>query len=161
MEREYLSIRDFAKCAGRSRQAVYQQLHTVLKDYVKVNKGQKYIDRKALKEVYELDVDVDSTLQSFADNDNQVCKVSEAHKDDKYIQSLESQIDYLRQQLAVKDSQIDKLNDALERTTITLSQQQSLNMETLKQLEDLKAKEAEPEQDQPEQKRGFFRRFRK
>jgi len=48
MSAEYISITEFARRDGCSRQAVYARLKTSLKEYVKVIDGQKCIDISAL-----------------------------------------------------------------------------------------------------------------
>lgn len=165
MEKELLSIRDFAKLAGKSRQAVYAQLPTALKDYTEEHKGQKYIRAVALNEVYELGLDIDSQIQSLTEKKDNDCKPSEPKKnqdtDSAYVQSLLQQIDFLKQQITVKDSQIDKLNQSIETLnasfTTALTQQQALHMQQLKQIEDKQAEaEQVPEQEAQERKSGIF-----
>lgn len=175
MDKELLSIREFAKASGRSRQAVYQQLSTALKNYVTEKDGQKYIKAIALSEVYELELD--KALQSIDSQvDSQPVKLKETAKPDterelikelySRIDSLDSQIDSLYSQLTVKDKQIEKLNAAIEQLTantnqltIVLSQQQALHMEHIKQLEDKQAEQDQPEQE--EAKRHWWQRKKK
>lgn len=70
---KYLSIREFAELTGKTQQAIYQQLETRLKDYVKVIGNHKTINPVALHEVFhlnltsnssELDKDLKSELES-------------------------------------------------------------------------------------------------
>lgn len=166
MEKDLLSIRDFAKLAGKSRQAVYAQLPTALKDYTEEHKGQKYIRAVALNEVYELGLDIDSQIQSLTEKKDNDCKPSEPKKnqntDSAYVQSLLQQIDFLKQQITVKDSQIDKLNQSIETLnasfTTALTQQQALHMQQLKQIEEQTEAEQAPEEYQ-ERKSGIFSRI--
>lgn len=49
MEKEYLSIKDFAAAVGVSQQAVYKQLNNKLKPYLKVVENKKMLDIAALE----------------------------------------------------------------------------------------------------------------
>lgn len=55
LEKEYLTIRQFAEAVGKSQQAIHQQLETRLKKYVKVIDNRKYIDNTAIREVFGVD----------------------------------------------------------------------------------------------------------
>ena len=56
MERpgELMPIKAFAEAAGRSQQAIYKQIGTRLASYVHEKDGQKYIERRALEEVFKI-----------------------------------------------------------------------------------------------------------
>ena len=49
MEKEYLSIKDFAQAVGISQQAVYKQLNNKLQPYLKVVDNKKMLEKSALK----------------------------------------------------------------------------------------------------------------
>lgn len=49
MEKEYLSIKDFAAAVGVSQQAIYKQLNNKLKPYLKVVENKKMLDIAALE----------------------------------------------------------------------------------------------------------------
>lgn len=176
MKKELLSIREVAKASGKSRQAIYQQLNTALKNYVIEKDGRKYVEAVALSEVYELELD--KALQSIDSKvDSQSVKSEKTIKQDaesalvkslySQIDSLNSQLDTLNSQMAVKDKQIEKLNATIEQLTanmnqmtIVLSQQQALHMEHIKQIEDKQA-EQEPDQLEQEAKRHWWQRKKK
>lgn len=48
MEKEYLSIKEFAVAVGISQQAVYKQLNNKLKPYLKVVDNKKMLEKSAL-----------------------------------------------------------------------------------------------------------------
>lgn len=58
---KYLSIREFADLTGKTQQAIYQQLETRLKPYIKVTGTRKTINSVALHEVFHLDLTSDSS----------------------------------------------------------------------------------------------------
>lgn len=156
MEKEYLTIRQFAEAVGKSQQAIHQQLETRLKKYVKVIDNRKYIDNTAIREVFG----VDDLKEKSSDSINELTSIQVALQvKDEIIKTLKQQIDglmsdkeKLNEQLAVKDRQIETLNQLL-------SQQQALH---LKQLEDKQQTEHEQEQkEEPPKKRGLFGIFRK
>lgn len=175
MKSELLSIREFAKASGKTRQAIYQQLNTALKNYVTEKDGQKYIKAVALSEAYGLELD--KALQSIDSKvDSQSVKSEKTIKPDaentlvkslySQIDSLSSQLDTLNSQLTVKDKQIEKLNATIEQLTanmnqmtIVLSQQQALHMEHIKQIEDKQVEQDQPEQE--EAKRHWWQRKKK
>ena len=49
MEKEYLSVKEFARMAGVTEQAVYKQLSNKLKPYVKETEEKKMLDKAALE----------------------------------------------------------------------------------------------------------------
>lgn len=123
---QYLSVKEFAKRANVTVQAVYQRLDTTLKPFVKVIKGQKMLNIKALEELYGVDVEQD-IQQDFKENQQD-------------IKGTEQQlIDMLKEQLAQKDKEIDRLYDLLEN-------QQKLNLAEKQRIYELEQKQAEMEQ---------------
>lgn len=52
-----MTIKEFAEASGRSQQTIYKQIETRLAPYLYKIEGKKYIDRRALKEVFEIDVE--------------------------------------------------------------------------------------------------------
>ena len=110
MSGKYISIPEFAKRAGVSKQSVYQRSQGVLKKYVKESQGQKVINTKALEEVYGIKLDQDLTT------DSQVEKTVDA-----------AVIELLKNELAAKDRQIEKLQDLLDH-------EQQLHAATVKRL---------------------------
>ena len=136
----YISIADFAKEAGVSKQAVYSRLKSQdLNKFIKLENGKKLISTNALKLFNK-----SSSQSSF----NQVEQGLES-TEREYIESLKKQIEELQ-----KDKQ------ELYRL---LDQQQKLTAQanaTIKQLQAPKEEAAiiQPEQ-QEQKKQGFFARI--
>ena len=111
MKEEYISVSEFAKRAGVSRQAIYNRLSSDLSIYYKVVDNKKTLNIKGL-ELFSVKqtVKVDNQL------DNEI-------------------IDLLRQELQAKDKQIEDLTRMLEQAQELLSQQQKLQAIAEKRLE--------------------------
>lgn len=100
---EYISIKEFAKLAGVSTQAIYQRINKDLQSYCKEVDGKKTLDIAAL-ELFKVE-----TIQERLQSD---CKAV-----DKDLQSaLTETITALREQLAIKDKQIEALTTATNET---------------------------------------------
>ena len=128
MKDQYLSIAEFAKQAGVTRQAVYKRLSTELTDYVKEVDGRKVINIKALSlfGVEPVDNELSTTLIDLA-----------AHLQ-KQHDTLSHLVDILEAELEIKNTQISDLNKRLEEssrkeenTQQLLNQQQQLNAAAL------------------------------
>ena len=146
---EYLSVSEFADCVGCSKQAVYQALNKKLNPYVKVIDGKKAINSKALWEVYGKEIQ--------PENQSVVKEV-----DQELNKEL---IAELRDQLAKKDQEIEKLLRMLEReqAQVAIAQSQIQQLQDKQHQETVETKE-EPKEDQQEkqeepEKRSWIRRF--
>lgn len=142
---EYISIAEFAERAGISKQAVYQRLNKSLKKYVKVEKGKKCINIKALEDLYSKEVE--QVFQGKSKGLEQGFN--------KDIQGMEQLIDVLKEQLKVKDQQIDELHNLLNQQ----QQLTAMNAQKVAELEDKLAKTLEPDaepQDEPKEKKKWW-----
>lgn len=140
MKNKYISVSEFAKAAGVSKQAVYSRLKSQdLNKFIKLENGKKLISTNALKLFNK------SSSQS---NFNQVGQGIES-TEREYIESLKKQIEELQ-----KDKQ------ELYRL---LDQQQKLTAQanaTIKQLQAPKEEASIIQQEKQEQKKqGFFARI--
>lgn len=144
MERpgELMTIKAFSEAAGRSQQAIYKQIGTRLASYVHEKDGQKYIERRALEEVFKMGdnqpVQPSKTVKSPEEN----------NVEQRLYATLQATIDLLQEQLRVKDLQIEtkdkqiaaqqeqltQLTSALEHTTNSLQAAQALHAGTMQQL---------------------------
>ena len=139
----YISIADFAKQAGVSKQAVYSRLKSQdLNKFIKLENGKKLINTKAL-ELFNK-----SSSQSSFNHFNQVEQDLES-TEREYIEALKKQIEELQ-----RDKQ------ELYRL---LDQQQQLTAQanaTIKQLQAPKEEASIIQQEKQEQKKqGFFARL--
>lgn len=140
---KYISIANFAKEAGVSKQAVYSRLKSQdLNKFIKLENGKKLINTKAL-ELFNK-----SSSQSSFNQFNQVEQGIES-TEREYIESLKKQIEELQ-----RDKQ------ELYRL---LDQQQQLTAQanaTIKKLQAPKEEAAVIQQEKQEQKKqGFFARL--
>lgn len=141
MPQEYLTVSEFAKLAGVSRQVVYKQLTGRLSTWVTVVDNHKMIDCKALK-LYGVNIPEESADIPNNSNDlneiNKSCKVDNTV--DKLVDTLTTELEMLRKQLNTKDKQIDllltqnqTLADTLHQTQEQLSAAQALHAGTIQQ----------------------------
>lgn len=144
MERpgDLMTIKAFAAAAGRSQQAIYKQINTRLASYVHEKGGQKYIERRALDEVFKSE-DIQPIQPENAQNSSESFNVEQ-----RLYATMQATIDLLQEQLRVKDLQIEtkekqiaaqqeqltQLTAALEHTTTSLQAAQALHAGTLQQL---------------------------
>lgn len=144
---EYLSVKDFAKLAGVTKQAVYQRLNTDLSSFVKLENGKKCIAKDA--------------LQLFQSNS------SKGDQESLIVKAYESTLTVLKSQLEVKDLQIKALNDRLEEMSKRLEEQVELNKnnQMLLAMEKKALTVEEPAAEAPEKKKhsflGIFRKEKK
>ena len=119
MKSEYISITEFSKRAGISRQKIYRKLSTDLKKWTKTDNGKTVINSKAL----ELFCDAESVTKS-------VCMDTQTDNS--------KMLDFLMKQLEEKDKQIEKLQESLDHS-------QQLQAIAQKKIELLEQKKEEPD----------------
>lgn len=156
---EWLSIKDFAKIANVSKQSVYKKLSTSLNPYLKVENGVKYLNIKALSDIYSKEVSqpIQPNSQLFQpyfqpdsqpiqpQNDKIQNKIISENNDNNFIKFLLKQID-------IKDKQIAELQCAL-------NQEQQLHLLSKQRVKQLEAVNDVVEE---KSKKGFWERiFRK
>lgn len=139
---EYMSVAEFADRAGCSKQAVYQQLNKKLKPYVKVIDGKKTINSKALREVYGKEIQPES---------QSVVKEVDQELNKELIAEL-------RDQLAKKDQEIEKLLRMLEREQAQVAIAQS-QIQQLQELQDKQHQDTAEKKEEPEKKSWIRRLF--
>lgn len=121
MKDEYLTIAEFAKRAGVTRQTVYNRLDKDLKFYTKTIENKKCLDIKALKlfGVEEVDKNKAVTftdLAAYLEKQNLVFSKlidaleleSENRKIDAEI--MKKELEIVHKEMEIKDSQIEALN---------------------------------------------------
>ena len=129
MNKEYLSISEFADKAGVSPQAIYKRLSTDLKEYLTVLNGRKVLNIEA--------------LQLFIDKEEKQPINNE----------LQQVVELLKEQLKAKDEQIQRLQNALE-----LQQQlNAATLQTFKTLPGSEEPAEVAEQTQPKKRHWWNR----
>lgn len=128
MKEEFLTISEFAKRAGVSRQAIYKRLDGDLQPWLTVDNGKKLINSKA--------------LELFADNQN-VNQVYSNETLSRMISMLEKELDIKNKQIDTLNHQVEELNDRLKESHILIGRQQELQAISEKK-EEAPAEPAEP-----------------
>lgn len=138
-EKEYLTVKDFAKRAGISTQRIYQLLAKDLQDSCKVINGTKYIHISELSRfsnngaTSDLQGDLQSPLQSLCKSlqeQNGVLMEQLATKD-KQIESLSQQLVAKDEQLAALTQALASAQEAQTRLTESLAAEQALHAGTI------------------------------
>lgn len=140
-EDQYLSVKEFARAAGVSVQAVYKRLSKDLKPFVNEVDGRKAIDKRALKEVYG------------KDQEDQEEKV-----DNDLINVLMDQINLLTSELNQKNSEINELHRLLENEQKLRLVDKSVS-EPEEVEPDQERKADQEQQPEPEPKKSWWLRF--
>ncbi len=106
----YLTIAEFAKSAGISKQAVYYQLDSRLESYLIQVENKRMIEKSALERFYssqleQLDSSQNSSFSQVDSSQNQDKTPAEK------IDLTKEMFDFLKQEIENRDKQIEKLQD--------------------------------------------------
>lgn len=164
MDQEYITIKEFARRANKSPQAIYKRLNNQLSTYVKLVDNQKMLNIQALQDIYGIKVD----------NQNQpkVKRVDNSNQPDyqPIIDVMKDELETLREQLAIKDRQISELNERLAEAHKALDQaqhlqamaEQKINLLESKKNDNLESPVGESDQNkQQAPKRGLWKKILK
>ena len=143
MNDELLTVAEFAKRAGVSKQAIYSRLDKGLKQFVQVVDGRKMLNIKALQQYNSKEVEQE--IQENQSSIEQPCTT---------LDLLNKTIETLQKQLDEKDKQIQMLTEALKTEQLHASQAQALHEGTIQQAIDENLNER-----QEPKKIGFFQRI--
>ena len=153
MDKEYISIKEFAEKVGVSVQAIYKRVNNEtdkIQPYLVKVKNKVRIDSKALTALYS-DEDLNQEL-------NQVEKVEKSYKLTgeynqesyyKVLDTLNEQINAYRKEIKTKNKQIADLLELMKNNNQVLSQQQELNLMDKRKILQLESAE-------DKKKRTFF-----
>lgn len=111
MKDEYISVSEFARRAGVSRQAIQQRLDTSLRDFVKLAQGKKLLNIKGL-ELF----DGVNLAQGFVKENVKLAQGSNEQNDtleQGILDLLRAELEAKNQQLREKDQRIAELTDRL------------------------------------------------
>lgn len=135
MEKDYISIREFAALVGVSVQSIYKKLlkeDNPLKEYLLMTEQGRLISKEAIS-LYglKLETDIEERKEDIEIKDTPI--VEENNSTVKLIAILETQMEELKRQLiekdkqlAEKDKQIESLLARLEESSTIIQQQQTL-----------------------------------
>lgn len=146
------TIRQIADEIGVSKTAVNKQIANLgLRSGLRKNGNQFAIDEHQealIKQAFS------EKSQTEIENQTQTKTQTENHEVSDLVCVLQATIDTLQGQLEVKDRQIEKLTEALVAAQQTAAAAQALHAGTIQQ--QLLTGEAGVDQQEPEQKRGWF-----
>ena len=151
-DKDYLTIKEVSRAAGVSVQSIYQRLETTLKDYVKVIKGKKYLDKKVLPDIYN--VDLENTVKDFKQENKDIKQDFKGNNTDDTVKLLQDTLNTLRQQLEQKDKQIEELHNLLDQE----QQLNAINSKKILELEQKQDEPAAPEQTETPKKENWFKK---
>lgn len=163
-KQEYISISEFARLTGKSRTTVYKYLDSFLSTYVQQDaQGRKVISRAAIKEFES--VETGKVVQ-----DERTDGRTEKRSDEQINGQVEQVIEALKEQLRVKDQQLEEKDRQIQSLHEILTRQQQLTAIQEKRITELTAAEPEtaatveheaPEADQTaeQQKKSFFQKI--
>lgn len=170
---DLLTIKAFAEASGRSQQTIYKQIETRLAPYLHKIEGKKYIERRALKEVFEIDVEQSSqpeTDNSFNSENNPEHPLyailkAELEAKNRQIEQLTAQLTELAQankELAesINAARHNELAGTLKEMLPEAGEQPDQECQDETAI-DAELVDPEPPQAAPEQKPGFFARLGK
>lgn len=161
-KQEYMTISEFARETGKSRTTVYKYLDTVLSKYVQQDaQGKKVISRAAVK-VFE-SIETGKVVQ-----DERTDERTEKRSDEQINGQVEQVIEALKEQLRVKDQQLEEKDRQIQSLHEILTRQQQLTAIQEKRITELTAATVDPEEPEEDQtaaeqtageKKGFFRKL--
>lgn len=163
-KQEYISISEFARVTGRSRTTVYKYLDSFLSTYVQEDAQGKKIISKAAIEAFK-SIDSGKVVQEDCSGER-----AEKRSDGQINGQVEQVIEALKEQLRVKDQQIEEKDRQIQSLHEILSRQQQLAALQEQRIIQLTAAEPEtaatveheaPEADQTaeQQKKSFFQKI--
>lgn len=144
-DKELLTIKEFAELSGRTTQAVYKQLNTKLSPFVKLINNKKMLEKRALKEVFDIDIE-QPKQQDFNEEINLESPLYEILKTEleaKNEQILNLQVELITERQHSRE-QADKL-------AVFADQAQKLQLAQMKP-------QITEEEEKPV-KKGFFKRL--
>jgi transcriptional regulator with XRE-family HTH domain len=162
VNKELLSIQEFAEAAGVSKQAIYKRLNNQLKPFIQLVDGKKMLSNKALSEVYG--VEVEQKFNHALNNQGQPNQPLDA-----VISMLQKELEAKNAQLEAKDRQIEELQAALKREQELHTsaqrlhdQAQQLHLSSIAQLGEPNSEEQPAVTvEEPPAKKGWFGKWKK
>ena len=167
------TIKEIADELGVSKQAVYKRykgkLYTVCAPYAHTEQGVLYLSEQAeilIKQDF-LGNDCSNGAHTYAHTERSIGAALEQQRNDGILEVLQTTIDTLHEQLAVKDKQIAELNARLSECSAALvaAQQtaqaaQALHAGTIQQqLTGEAADQPQAAAEPTENRKGWFRRI--
>lgn len=145
MNNEYITIAEYARLKGITKQAAYKQADGKIKDYVRIIKGQKYIDIHSLEGLDKTTFEVEkveqveqkscSTVNQLIQCDNNSVSIPEVKKN--IDTEKDELIEFLKGQLLEKDKVIASLQETNNRQGLLLEEKDKYILEQSGKITDL------------------------
>ena len=124
---QYITIAEYARLKGISKQAVYKQLKNGCYSTATTNRG-KVISIKHLSDNERLKINPDNVVLETE-------TIESCNQSPEDSTTLQQMVEILRDQLAAKDQQITALTAAVTKLTDRLAGEQALHASTAQQLQ--------------------------
>lgn len=134
---ELMTIKAFAEASGRSQQAIYKQIGTRLSEYLHEIDGQKFVERRALFEVFHIGEEVEQCNFNSTKPQKAIA--------DKTLEILERTVQMLDEQLKARDEEIKRLTETIQTQAKSIHEAQALHAGTMRQVLPEAASEGDPE----------------
>lgn len=155
MDKEFISIKDFAEKVGVSVQAIYKRINNKndkIQPYLNQFNGKFFVSIKAVDELFKTD-----NLNQDLNQVENPCEIPGIELNDKnfskVIDTLTAQIIAYRKEIETKDKQIADLTELMKSNAQMLNQQQQLNLMDKQKILQLESAE-------DKKKRKFFDLFK-
>lgn len=119
MEKEYLSIKEFAAAVGVSQQAIYKQLNNKLKPYLKLVDNKKMLEKTALS-LFEKEEKINGVEQQLIN-----MLQNELNKKNEQIAELQKLLDQAQKLNAMDKQKILELEDKMAAEQTQEQEQQT------------------------------------
>lgn len=144
-DKELLTIKEFAELSGRTPQAIYKQLNNKLSPFVKLIDNKKMLEKRALKEVFDIDIEQQKQqqLNEKTNFESPLYRILKEELDAKNEQILNLQVELISERqhsreqadkLAVFADQAQKLQLAQMKPQITEEEEKPVKKGFLKRL---------------------------
>lgn len=143
-DKKFISVSDYARLKGISKQAVYKQLNNKLKPFLIVVENKKCLKIEVLNEVEQQKLNqVEQPVEQQLNNQIQPLLVAQIEEKDRIIESLLRQVESLQEQNG-------KLTDLLNNSQLLLAAEKQ---------QQLIEKQSPENDDLPKAKKSIFSLF--
>lgn len=131
MSKKTISIKEYADAKGVTTQSIYKNIKNensfIMKYVVVTEEGKKELKADILNTIAEEEKEEIKTESATTETEKASSGKEENNFNNEYIESLKTQIDFLKSELEKRDSQIDTLNKMLvQEQHLTLQAQNNL-----------------------------------
>jgi len=160
MNNDLLTIKEVAEITGFSKQNIYQQLSTNLKDYLIQVDNKKMLKRIVITEYFKIDLNKNSQVESIK---NSQVESSRSSKNNYIIDFFKEEIKLKNEQLQEKDKIIyeltERITDLTERLAVLFENSQQIQKnQQLLEVKNIIHDDMESEEIK-EKKKGFFKKI--